>query len=112
MRASNIVAAVLSVAMVGGAILSLTHGLANASASSFESVCRNTQLSFATQTQCSQDIKAASTDTMRKQVAARYQNMIDTKSTTEQSIPVASPSGPGMPPAQENQSPSSPATPN
>jgi hypothetical protein len=89
MRASRIVAATLSVAIVGGLILNLSHGLANATA--MYDVCRNEQLSFTRQSQCIDEMKSASSEVARKDVAARYQNMITAKVAAEQGVSLPAP---------------------
>jgi hypothetical protein len=106
MRASRFVAAALTVAIVGAAVLNLSHGLA--SASSMYDVCKNTQLSFTKQSQCIDDMKAAKSDTARNDVAAHYQAMIDAKAAAEQGMMTPSSSGPSTPTAQQT----APTTPN
>ena len=89
MRASRIIAATLAFAVVGGAVLGLSHGLANAT--SMYDVCRNTQLSFTRQSQCVDEMKSASSDVARKDVAARYQNMITAKVAAEEGVLLPAP---------------------
>jgi len=109
MRASNIVAGVLSVALVGGAIMTFTHGLANASATTLESVCKSSTLSFNDQTKCDNDMRAAKNESAKKEIATHYQAMIDAKQEAQQGTQTPAPNA-TTPPAV-NPAPMTPTTP-
>jgi hypothetical protein len=84
MRASRIVAAVLSVVIVGGLALNLSHGLNNASA--MYNVCRNTQLSFTRQSECIDEMRTAGSKAAREDVTARYRHMIEARVAAEEGV--------------------------
>ena len=84
MRASRIVAAALSIAIVGGLAFNLSHGLNNATA--MYDVCRNAQLSFTRQSQCIDEMRLARSKVAREDVKARYRNMIEARTAAEEGV--------------------------
>jgi hypothetical protein len=71
----KILGAVFALAVGGGAFWGLTSGLEAAQTSA--NACRDARLSLPDQTRCDTDLKAASSDTAKKQVIAQYQAKAD-----------------------------------
>ena len=80
MRASNLIGAVLSVAMViGGGIAVARSGdkaLADAN-NARDAICHSALLSIADQSECASKMKAAQSAISKQEVAIRYQSKAD-----------------------------------
>jgi hypothetical protein len=78
MKSSKLVAGVLSIAIVGGAAYGLARSDSSLAASP-EMVCSSDLLTFKQQNDCKQQLKAASSTTAQKQIAADFQAKIDAR---------------------------------
>jgi hypothetical protein len=121
MQTSKILGAAFAIAIGGGAVMALSHGL-EAAQPSATATCKDVRLSMTDQNKCDTEVKSAATDSARQQVIAQYQSKaaMNTKSTTAPSATPASPTTPGVdetlpstvPPSPSTvPSPSTPATP-
>jgi hypothetical protein len=79
MQASKIVAALISVGLVGGGALAVARGTDNSAANAREAVCGNKQLSLAEEDNCKTQMKAAKSEVAKQQIATRFQSKIDVR---------------------------------
>jgi len=85
MKTSNFVGAVMSVAIVGGGALALSKSSENNLISAREAVCHNTWLNAIEQDTCRTQMKDATSEVAKQQIATRFQSKIDIRGATDYS---------------------------
>ena len=97
MQTSKVLGAVFAVALGGGAVFALSHGL-EAAQTSATTTCRDARLSMIDQNKCNTEVKSAATESARQQVVAQYQSKaaLSGKATTSPSATAPAPTTPGV----------------
>ena len=93
MKTSNLVGAVMSIAIVGGGALALAKNSDNQMISAREAVCTNKLLDATEQGSCASQMKSAKSEVAKQQIATRFQSKIDIREATDYGTAAKSSSG-------------------
>ncbi len=77
MRTSQIIAAVISLGVVGGGALAVARGSESSLVSARQAVCASRQLSPMEQDSCKSQMEMATSEIGKQQIATRFQSKID-----------------------------------
>lgn len=83
MKTSNLVGAVMSIAIVGGGALALAKSSENTLISAREAVCTNILLDAAERDNGAKQMKDAKSEVAKQQIATRFQSKIDIRDATD-----------------------------
>jgi hypothetical protein len=83
MKTSNLIGAVIAVAIVGGGALAVAKSSENQMVSAREAVCGNSQLKADEQADCKAQMKDAKSEVVKQQIATRFQSKADIRAATD-----------------------------